>query len=60
MAICTWKNNCILLSLIISDFEKTQIVQTRKVEDFDGYVTCKNSFLTVCIDTGYGIDTLKM
>ena len=47
-AICTWKNNCILLSVIISDYESTKLFK-QGIIMYVGWIMCnmQEQFLTV-------------
>lgn len=47
-AICTWKNNCILLSIIISDYENTKLFK-QGIIMYVGWMMCnmQEQFLTV-------------
>ena len=56
---CTWKNNCILLSIIISDYEKTNC--SNMVGKRIWWIrNMQERFLAVWANVWYSSDNLKM
>ena len=61
MAILHLKNNCILLSIIISDYEKHKLFKQGRLKNLmDPVHNMQEQFLAVWANVWYGSDNLKM